>query len=414
MKKRAVITGMGVVSPIGIGIDSFWKNLVDGQTGFKPISYFDTGSFKSKLAAEVTGLEPADYIGKKGLRYLNNGTKFLSSSVKMALDDAKFPDDDSLFDDVGIIIGSSLGNFAETTNYFHNIIREGASELSPMQSFDVALNSSINHASVFFKTRAFARTISSGFTSGADAIGDGLRMIQNGRAKAVIVGGLEHISIDLFMIFYLRQQMANSGDVSVDELSVPFDKRRNGFVLGEGSFLLVLEESEFAEERGAETYCELMGHGITLGANSKFTLERKIEKAEKAMKLAIDDAGVDKEQVALICANANSSKEIDMIESRAINNMFGCDGDKRPLVTGIKSSIGECYGASGAAATIAAAMALKEGDVPPVVNYCEKDSECDLNLVTGKAVKHNGEIAMVNSFDYLGNDSCLVLKRISI
>lgn len=410
MKKKAVITGIGVVSPIGIGCESFWKNLLDNQTAFKPIRYFDTTKFKSKLAAQVEGLEPAEYIGKKGLRYLNNGTKFLSSATKMVLDDAKFPDDEAMFDDVGIIIGSSLGNFAETTDYFHDIIRQGASELSPMKSFDVALNSSINHASVFFKTKAFARTISSGFTSGTDAIGDGLRMIQNGKAKAVIVGGSEHISIDLFMIFYLRQQLAsNNGNLT--ESSLPFGKGRNGFILGEGSFLVMLEESEFAKERGAKPYCELAGYGITLGANSKFTLEKKIEKAEKAMSLAIDDAGINKEQVTLISANANSSKELDMIEATAINNCFYKNSNNKPLVNAVKSTIGECYGASGAAQIVATTMSLKSNDVPSIANYNETDIGFDLNLVTTHSKKHEGEIALVNSFDYLGNDSCLVLRK---
>lgn len=411
MKKRVVITGIGVVSPIGIGREAFWNNLLSGETGFKPITYFDTSNFSSKLAAEIKGLEPADFIGKKGLRYLNNGTKFLSSATRMAFDDSSFPDSDEIFDDVGIIIGSSLGNFAETTDYFHDIIRQGASELSPMKSYDVALNSSINHASVFFKTRAFARTISSGFTSGADAIGDGLRMIQNGQAKAVIVGGSEHISIDLFMIFYLRRLLASCNNGS-NESSIPFDKRRDGFILGEGSFLLMLEEAEFAEKRGADVYCELMGYGITLGSNSKFSVEKKIERAEKAMNLAIDDAGVSKEEVTLISANANSSKELDMIEANAIKNLFHQNGNDKPLVNAIKSSIGECYGASGAAQTISAAMSLQTGTVSPIANHVESDTDCELNLVTDSMTNHDGKVALVNSFDYLGNDSCLVLKKI--
>ncbi|MGR3317262.1 MAG: beta-ketoacyl-[acyl-carrier-protein] synthase family protein [Candidatus Anammoxibacter sp.] len=412
MKKRVVVTGIGVVSPLGIGIDSFWENLLACESGIKPITRFDTSNYKAKLGAEIEDLHPEDYIGKKGLRYLNNGTKFLSSTTKMALDDSGLSDNESLYDDLGIVVGSSLGNFAETTDYFYDVIKEGPDDVSPMKSYDVALNSSINHASVFFKTKAFARTISSGFTSSLDAIGDGFRMIQNGKAKAVIVGGVEHLSIDLYMIFYLRNQLSFS-DGNVNESSIPFDKRRNGFVLGEGSYLLMLEDYEFAKERGASIYCEIAGYMVTLGANSKFSIARKIKKAEIAMGSALEDAGVGKEKVDFISANANSGKELDMIEATAIRNLFYKDDGSMPIVNAIKASIGENYGASGAAQTVATAMTLKSGNIPPIINYEEKDSVCDLNLAIGQSVNHPVETAMVNSFDYLGNNSCLVLKQIN-
>ena len=410
MEKQVVVTGIGVVSPIGIGVESFWKNLSDCKSGIKPISRFDTSNYNAKLGAEINDFSPENFIGKKGLRYLNNGTKFLSSAAKMALDDANFPNDENLFDHVGIIIGSSLGNFAETTDYFHEIIKEGPSEVSPMQSFDVALNSSINHSSVFFKIKDFARTFSSGFTSSTDAIGDGFKMIQKGDAKTVIVGGVEHLSIDLYMIFYLRKQLASSnGDV--EELGIPFDKRRNGFILGEGSYLLVLEDIDSAKERGASTYCEIIGYGTTLGANDNFSNERKIQKAEAAMTLTLEDSEIDKKSVDLISANANGSKELDLIEAKAIRNLFYQDNDSKPFVNAVKASIGESYGASGAAQTIATALTLKSGNIPPIINYNETDIECELNLAIDPVVKQPVEIAMVNSFDYLGNNSCLLLSK---
>lgn len=410
MNKKALVTGIGVVSPLGIGVENFWANLLDGKSGIGPISYFDVSGFNSKLGAEVKEFSPEDYIGKKGLRYLNNGTRFLSSSVKMALDDSKFPEDEALFDNIGIIIGTSLGNFAGTTDYFHEIIRESPADVSPMKSFDVALNSSTNHASVFFKIKKFARTISSGFTSGTDAIGDGLKMIREGRAKAVIVGGVELISIDLYYIFNSLKLLSHANGNS-QELSAPFDKRRNGFVLGEGSYVLMLEDSDFAEERGAIAYCELAGYGTTLGANRKFSVERKIKKAETAMNMALEDAGVDKRQIDLICANANSSKEMDMIEAKAIRNLFYQNGSNKSLINSIKASVGECYGAAGAAQTVSTAMSIKYGNVPPIINYKVSDPECDLNLVTGSAAKHSVNTAIVNSFDYLGNSSCLLLRN---
>lgn len=410
MNKRVVITGIGVVSPLGIGIENFWKNLLGCKSGIGTISSFDTSGYNSRLAAEVKGFRAEEYIGNKGLKYLNKGTKFLSSAIKMALTNSGFPDDEALSDNIGIIIGSSIGNFAETTDYYHDIIKNGPAELSPMLSYDVALNSSVNYSSVTFKTKGFARTISSGFTSSADAIGNGFRMLQKGKLKAVIVGGVEHISLDLFMIFYLRKQLSYSNSNTL-EASIPFDRRRNGFVLGEGSYVLILEDIDFASERGVSPYCEIIGYGSTLGSNNNFTVEKKINKAVKAMLLALNDGNIINEQVDLISANGNSSKTMDMIEAKAIRNLFYKDYDKQPPVSAIKSSIGECYGASGAAQAVAAAMTIKSEAIPPVINYEEKDPECDLNIVTDKRNRYPVQIALVNSFDYLGNNSCLLFRK---
>ena len=200
MNKKAVVTGIGVVSPLGIGHQDFWKNLVSGNSGITPMECLDLSKYECKNGAEVKGLNPEEFLGRKGMRYLNKGTKFLGSSVKMALDDANLEIDDELSNQTGILIGSSLGNFSQTTDYFHDIARESPSELSPMQSYDVALNSSINYASVVFKIKNFARTISSGFTSSTDAIGNALKLIQNRLTKVVIAGGVEQISLDLYMI----------------------------------------------------------------------------------------------------------------------------------------------------------------------------------------------------------------------
>ncbi|MHC4454330.1 MAG: beta-ketoacyl synthase N-terminal-like domain-containing protein [Planctomycetota bacterium] len=210
MSKRVVITGIGVVSPIGIGHQEFWKNLVSGNSGIAPMESLDLSKYESMKGAEVKGLQPEDYIGRKGLKYLRKGTKFLAPSVKLAVDDAGLNIDDELSSQTGIIIGSSLGNFSQTTDYFHDIVRENPSELSPMLSYDVALNSSINYSSVFFKIKGFARTISSGFTSGTDAIGNAYKLIQSGKAKVIIAGGIEQISLDLYIIFYMRKLLARA------------------------------------------------------------------------------------------------------------------------------------------------------------------------------------------------------------
>ncbi|MBT6048219.1 MAG: beta-ketoacyl-[acyl-carrier-protein] synthase family protein [Candidatus Scalindua sp.] len=409
MKKKAVITGIGVVSPLGIGHQDFWDNLVSGNSAIAPMECLDLSKYACKNGAEVKGLNPEEFLGRKGLRYLNKGTKFLGSSARLAVDDANLEIDEELANDTGILIGSSLGNFSQTTDYFHNIIREGPSNLSPMQSYDVALNSSINYVSVFFKMKSFARTISSGFTSGTDAIGNAIKLIQNGKAKVIIAGGVEQISLDLYMIFYMRKMLAGS-DGTGNEISMPFDKRRNGFIMSEGSYVFVMEDHEHAVSRGAKIYGEISGYGSLFSGGRNSDIEKRVEKARNTMKLCIDDSGISPDDIDLINANGNSDKFSDLIEAKAIKELLGGKGEEVPVHT-VKSTLGESYGASGAAQTASALLSIKNSLVPPTINCEEKDPECNLNIVNKKCEKEVNTV-LINSFDLSGNNSCLIVKKV--
>ena len=409
MKKKAVITGIGVVSPLGIGHQDFWDNLVSGNSAIAPMECLDLSKYACKNGAEVKGLNPEKFLGRKGLRYLNKGTKFLGSSARLAVDDANLEIDEELANDTGILIGSSLGNFSQTTDYFHNIIREGPSNLSPMQSYDVALNSSINYVSVFFKMKSFARTISSGFTSGTDAIGNAIKLIQNGKAKVIIAGGVEQISLDLYMIFYMRKMLAGS-DGTGNEISMPFDQRRNGFVMSEGSYVFVMEDHEHAVSRGAKIYGEISGYGSLFSGGRNSDIEKRVEKARNTMKLCIDDSGISPDDIDLINANGNSDKFSDLIEAKAIKELLGGKGEEVPVHT-VKSTLGESYGASGAAQTASALLSIKNSLVPPTINCEEKDPECNLNIVNKKCEKEVNTV-LINSFDLSGNNSCLIVKKV--
>jgi len=408
MNKKTVITGIGIVSPIGIGHQEFWKNLVSGNSGIAPMESLDLSRYQCKKGAEVRNLNPEEFLGQKGLRYLNKGTKFLASSVKLALDDAKLSIDDEVANRTGILIGSSLGNFSQTTDYFHDIVRENPSELSPMQSYDVALNSSINYASVMYKLKGFARTISSGFTSGIDAIGNAHKLIQNGKANVIIAGGFEQISFDLYMIFLLRKMLAGSNRTD-REISMPFDKRRNGFIMSEGSYVFIMEDLEFALSRGAGIYGEISGFATIFAGNKMYHTGKRVEKARVAMKKCLDDANLSLHDVDLINANGNSSDLPDLVEAKAICELFETRGKEIPICA-VKSVVGECYGASGAMQTAAAVLSIHNSLIPPTINYEEKDPECDVNIRNEKQVR-DINTALVNSFDYSGNNSCLVLKK---
>lgn len=408
MNKKAVVTGIGVVSPLGIGHQDFWRNLASGNSGIAPMESLDLSKYECKNGAEVKGLNPEEFLGRKGLRYLNKGTKFLGSSVKMALDDANLEIDEDMSNQTGILIGSSLGNFSQTTDYFHDIVRENPSGLSPMQSYDVALNSSINYASVVFKMKNFARTISSGFTSSTDAIGNALKLIQNGKADVIIAGGVEQISLDLYMIFYMREMLAGANGTG-SEISMPFDKRRNGFIMSEGSYVFVMEDYDHALSRGARIYGEVSGYGSIFAGNRSSDIGKKVEKAGNAMKKCIDDAGLSTADIDLISANGNSGKMSDLIEAKAIKELFGEKSEAIPIHT-VKSALGESYGASGAMQTASALLSINNSLIPPTINYEENDPECNLNIV-GERLEKEVNRVLINSFDLSGNNSCLIVKK---
>lgn len=408
MKKRVVITGIGVVSPLGCGKETFWNNLIEGKSGIAPMTSLDLSSYKCKLGGEVRDLKPEVYLGSKGLKYLNKGTRFLGSASKMAMEDAKLPQDGSLSNQMGIVIGSSLGNFSETTDYFYEIIRNNPSELSPMHSYDVALNSSINYVSVIFKIKGLARTISAGFTSSTDAIGDAYKMIQRDMAKIIVAGGVEQISIDLYLIFYLRGLL--SGLDGTKEASTPFDKVRNGFVMAEGSYVVILEELQHALDRGAHIYAEITGFGSTFVGGKKHPEDVRARRVEKAMHDALENAGVQKKQVDFISANANGCKTQDAVEAKAIQSFFGTGSSQIPVST-IKSNVGESYGASGAAQFISTVMSINTGQIPHIINHSNKDPGINIHLILEKPFRKEIHNALINTMDYDGNNSCLVISR---
>lgn len=410
MKKRVVITGLGIVSPLGCGKEAFWNNLIVGKSGIAPMTSLDLSPYKCKLGGEVRDLKPEVYLGSKGLKYLNKGTRFLGSASKMALDDAKLPQDGSLSNQMGIVIGSSLGNFSETTDYFYEIIRNNPSELSPMLSYDVALNSSINYVSVIFKIKGLARTISAGFTSSTDAVGDAYKMIQRDMAKVIVAGGVEQISIDLFLIFYLRGLL--SGIDGRKEASTPFDKERNGFVMSEGSYVVILEELQHALDRGSHIYAEITGYGNTFVGGKKHPEDVRVRRIEKAMHDALDNTEVKKEDIDFISANANGCKFQDAVEAKAIQSFFGTGSSQIP-VSAIKSNVGESYGTSGAAQLISTVMSINTGFIPHIINHSNKDPEINLNLILEKPIKREIQNALINTMDYDGNNSCLVINKFS-
>jgi 3-oxoacyl-[acyl-carrier-protein] synthase II len=253
-----------------------------------------------------------------------------------------------------------------------------------------------------------ARTISSGFTSGTDAIGNAYKLIQSGKAKVIIAGGIEQISLDLYIIFYMRKLLARANGAG-NETSIPFDKRRNGFIMGEGSYVFILEDLDYALSRESKIYCEISGYGSLFAGNKKNDIDKRVKKARSAMQMCIDDAKLSTDDIDLINANGNSSELQDLVEAKAIKELFGERSEEIP-VCAIKSILGECYGASGAMQTATSVLSIDNDLIPPTINV-EKAPECNLNIINEKLEKDVSSV-LINSFDYSGNNSCLTVMKI--
>jgi 3-oxoacyl-[acyl-carrier-protein] synthase II len=396
---RVAITGIGLASPLGCGRAEFWEQLRRGVSAIGPVTTLDLSGSPVRIGAEVKDFRPEEHLGGKGLKYVGRGTKLLCVAVAQALADAGLSEDERATDETGLVVGTAHGNFAQTTDYTQKILTHNPAELLPMEGFDAALNSATNFAAVRFRLKACTRTVSSGFASSTDALGDAAWMIRAGQAKRVVAGGMEQLSVDAFLLSSLNGELARGEG---EGLSMPFDRRRCGFVLGEGSYVFVLEDKREALERGARIYGEVAGYGCLFSGGT-----RRAHAVGRVMDLALTRAGLAPHDVDLVSACANSSREADRIEAEAITGLLG----KGVLVTAVKSMLGECGGASGALQTAAALLALEHGTIPPTIHTTEKDPEIELGTLVSRPIERSVRTALIPSIDPSGHSACVVVQR---
>jgi 3-oxoacyl-[acyl-carrier-protein] synthase II len=396
--RHAVITGTGVVSPLGCAWADFSANLRRGTSGIGPVETLDLSASPVRVGAEVRDLRADERLGGKGVKYVMRGTRLLAVAVQQALQDAGLEDGEETWAQTGLIVGTAHGNFSQTTDYTQKILTHDPAELLPMEGFDAALNSATNFAAVRFKLQACINTVSSGFASSTDALGTAAGAIRSGQATRVIAGGMEQLSLDAFLLACEEGRLARGEE---EGLSMPYDRRRRGFVLGEGCYLFVLEDQDVALARGARIL------GTVAGYASLFTGARRGTDPVKAvMALALDRAGVAPGSVDLVSASASSSREGDFIEAAAIGGLVGSEVP----VTAVKSMLGECMGASGALQTAAALVALESGTIPPTINTTEVDPEIPPFGLVSRPLARAVRTVLVPSFDLQGNDACLVVR----
>ncbi len=407
MKKRVVITGVGVVAPNGIGKENFWKALKEGRSGIKPISLFDTAFFKTKTAGECSDFNAEEFLGVKGLRNLDRATKLVLSAAKLAIEDSKLAIIEENTDDVGVVTGTTLSSLWDLAEFSKEVHEEGPQFASPGLFPPTTMNFPSSQISIWYKIKGFNTTISTGFTAGLDSLKYAFDFIQAERAKAILVAGVEGLSFPGFVGFNKIDFLAG---IKGEEICCPFDLRRNGIILGEGAAVLIVEDEESAKARNANILAEVLSVESTFDAFRAAKYAPKSEGLIESMSRAIKKSGLSEEEIDYVCSAANSVVLQDKLETAAIKNVFSMYSKTIPI-SAIKSMIGESVSASGCFQLAASVAALGENLIPPTINYKEKDPECDLDYVPNKARKQELNNIMVNCFGPGGNNATAIISK---
>jgi 3-oxoacyl-[acyl-carrier-protein] synthase II len=409
LKKRIVITGIGILASNGIGRQQYWQALRQARAGFREISLFDTSNLKVKVAGEISGFDARDFLGQKGLRSLDRSTKLICSAARLAIDDARLTITEENSRDIGVVVGTTLGSVYSISEFDKQALREGPRYVNPAAFPNTVINSPASQVSIKFNIKGFNTTISTGFTASLDAIGYAIDFLNFDRAKIILAGGVEELCIQTFLGFYKLGVLSGSRD-GTTPLSCPFDKRRNGIIFGEGAVFLVLEELAEALERDADILAEISNFSIRFDPYRINKYNPRGEGIIEAMRSVLKQGDFKPEDIDYICSNANSTVKADKIETEAIKEVFGSKAKQIP-VSAIKSMTGECFSVSAALQVVAAVGAIKEDFIPPTINYKEKDPICDLDYVPNQAREKKVGNVLVNSFGPSGNNTCLILKR---
>jgi len=398
-----------VISSNGTGKSEFFSAISKGISGVKPISLFDTAGYKAKTAAEIRDFQPQQFLGSKGLRTLDRSTKLVNSAAKLALDDAGVVISEDNTHSIGVAVGSTLGSVYSISEFDKDALKEGPQYVNPALFPNTVINSPASQVSIKFNIKGLNATISTGFSASLDAVKYAVDFLREGRVKMVLAAGVEELCVQTFLGFYKTGFLAGTKDGS-PEICCPFDKRRNGIILGEAGCVVIIEDLESALGRGAHIYAEVSGYGRGFDGYRINKYNPKGRGLRAAMGSALESAGLDAGGIDYISSAANSTVEADAIESGAIKDIFGARKSE-PLVSSIKSMTGECFSASGALQIASACGSIQDNIVPPTINYIEKDPACDLNYVVNDARGTAVNNVLINAFGPSGCNASLVISR---
>lgn len=410
MRRRVVITGLGAITPLGNDVPTMWDALLAGKSGAGPITRFDASNLEVRIAAEVKGFDPAALFGSREARRNDLFTLYALAAARQAVTDAQLEFDDALREATGVVVGTGIGG-ALTLLENHDILRQsGPRRVSPFMVPMMMPNAASAAISIAYSLRGPVISVASACTTGSNAIGEAAEMIRRGAAEVVLCGGSEAVLHPISVAGFANMGALSTRNDEPQRACRPFDAERDGFVIGEGAGVLVLESLEYAQRRGAHIYAELVGYGATADAFHIAAPDEDGAGAARAMEMALKDAGITPQEVDYINAHGTSTPLNDRTETCAIRRVFGAHAD-RVAVSSTKSMTGHLMGAAGAVEAIICVKSLETGWVHPTINYEHPDPDCDLDYVPNQARKIDPRVALSNSFGFGGHNGCLIFRR---
>lgn len=408
MSRRVVITGMGAITPIGLGVDNFWQGIKESRIGFGPITKFDASEYKCKLAAEVKDFDGKNYMDPKAAKRMELFCQYAVAAAKEAMEDAGLDMEKEDAFRVGVSVGSGIGSLQAMEREHKKLLEKGPSRVNPLLVPMMICNMAAGNVSIQFGLKGKNINVVTACATGTNSIGEAFRTIQYGDAEVMVAGGTES-SVTPIGIAGFSALTALSTNEDPTRCSIPFDKDRSGFIMGEGAGIVILEELEHAKARGAKIYGEMVGYGCTGDAFHITSPAEDGSGAAKAMEYAVADAGIAKEEITYINAHGTSTHHNDLFETRAIKLCFG-DHAKNIKINSTKSMVGHLLGAAGAVEFITCVKELQEGYIHPTVGYCTPDEELDLDYCK-EGVETVVDYALSNSLGFGGHNSSVLVKR---
>lgn len=407
--RRVVVTGMGAITPVGLKVEDFWKSLIEGKHGFGRITHFDSTGYKAHLAAEVKDFDAKDYMDAKAARRMEPFCQYAVAAAREALEQSGIDMEKEDAYRVGCSIGSGIGSLQTAERERDKIVQKGPNRMNPLTVPLMISNMAAGNVSIQFGLKGKNINVVTACATGTSSIGEAFRSIQCGEADVMLTGGTE-AAICPLGIGGFAALCALSFSENPDRCSIPFDKERNGFVMGEGAGIVILEELEHAKKRGAEILAEVAGYGSTADAYHITSPAEDGEGAARAMKNAIEEAGIAPQELTYINAHGTSTHHNDLFETRAIKKLFG-EHAYSMKINSTKSMTGHLLGAAGAVEFIACVKTLQEGIIHQTLGLKVKDEECDLDYVTDGPVRMDVEYALSNSLGFGGHNAVLLVKK---
>ncbi len=409
-KRRVVVTGLGAVSPVGLDVPSMWEALINGKSGVDYISSFDTAPYETKFAAEVKGFDASTYVSRKEAKRMDRFTQFAIGAGLQAIEAAGLTIDDNNAEDTGVIVGNSVCGLLSVSEQFKILSEQGPGRVSPVLAPTMTGDAASVQVSLTLGAKGINYALSSACSSSSDAIGQAYEIIRQGNAKVMIAGGTEAPVIPLVLAAFCAIRALSTKNHDPRASCRPFDANRDGFVMGEGGAMMVLEDAAYALERGAPILAEIVGYGATSDAFHLTQPSPDGVSAAKAVRIALGKDGITPDHIDYINAHGTATLLNDRMETNVIKNVFGERAYHIPI-SASKSMIGHLLGAAGSIEAVITVLAMKHGVIPPTINLTNPDPECDLDYVANQARPAKIRAAMSNSFGFGGHNSALVFRQ---